>query len=226
MSNIAGKAYAMNTISPIKWYRVWINKFIFWLAGTSFFKPRLAGLETLSLIHYARWVILRPGDFPRLAESQPKENLSYGYELFFSNFNGSWAQYIDSFSSAIPSGLDLLWYRNVKYPNSVPFTPFHEYITYNQLWTSYYYNAYPLATANDVKSARRVKTKLLDFIDKSPGATSPEEFQAMYNRLLLSLQHDLSQMAPTPIVSLADQAIGERVRLQSQVASQTPAVGS
>lgn len=213
MSNIAGKSYAMNTVSPIKWYRVWVNKFIFWLAGTRWFRPRLLGLKTLSLIHYARWAILRSRDFPHLDPSQPKEDLQYGYEFFFSNFNGSWAQYIDSFSSAIPAGLDLLWHRNVKYPGSVPFAKFHAYITYNQIWTDYYYSAYPIATSNDVKSARRVKRELLKFIAASESA-SPEAFQALYDRLLIDLQHDLGRMERTPIVSLAQQALEERRRLQ------------
>lgn len=215
MSNIAGKSYAMNVITPIKWYLVWINKFLFWIGGTRYFQPKLSGLMTLSLIHYARWVILKPGNFPRLDPSQPKEDLTYSYEFFFSNFNGSWAQYIDSFSSAIPGGLDLFWYRNVKYPNSVPFEPFHDYITYNQIWTSHYYNAYPMAASNDVKSAQTVKVKLIDFTANSNGV-SPEEFQRKYNRLLLDLQHHLSQMGPSPIVSLASQAITEQRRVQSQ----------
>lgn len=215
MSNIAGKSYAMNVITPIKWYMVWINKFLFWLGGTSYFQSKLSGLLTLSLIHYARWVILKPSTFPRLDPSQPKEDLIYSYEFFFSNFNGSWAQYVDSFSSAIPGGLDLFWYRNVKYPNSVPFTTFHDYITYNQIWTSHYYNAYPMASSNDVKSAKDLKSKLLDFMQDSKSDT-PEVFQQKYNRLLLGLQHHLSQMGPTPIVSLATQAIAERRRLQDQ----------
>lgn len=215
MSNIAGKAYAMNTISPIKWYMAWINKLIFWVAGLPFFKSSLNGLQTLSLIHYARWVIVKGNQFPHLDASQPKEDLHYAYEFFFSNFNGSWDQYVDSFCTAIPGGLNLLWFRNVKYPKSVPFTPFHNYIKFNQLWTSHYYNAYPLASANDVKSAREVKAGLLRLIDETDGA-SPEEFQRQYDRLLIELQDDLSQMAETPVISLANQAAKERHRLDKR----------
>src|SRR5262245_491470 len=103
MSNIAGKAYAMNLVTPIRRYMVPINKIIFWAIGLPFFRSKLRGLLTLSMIHYARWVILQAGDFPRLNPMQPKENLQYGYMLFFSNFNGTWEQYVDSFSAAIPS---------------------------------------------------------------------------------------------------------------------------
>jgi len=209
MSNIAGKAYAMNVITPIKASRVWINKIIFWLTRQPFMAGRLIGLITLSMIHYARWTIVQPSQFPRLAESQPPENFQYSYMLFFSNFNGSWEQYVDSFHMAIPTGLDLLWWRNVKYPNSVPLQPFHAYITYNQIWTNHYYNAYPMAASNDVKSAKRVKAELLKFIEQTKGVT-PEIFQQEYNQLLLKLQYDFGVMEPTPIVSLSAEAVEKR----------------
>ena len=212
MSNIAGKAYAINVITPIKWYLRWINKLIFFIGNNARF---LGGLLTLSLIHYARWTIVKPGEFPRLDSSQPKEDIKYSYMLFFSNFNGSWAQYVDSFSMAIPTGLNGFWFKNVKYPNSVPINPFHEYISDNQIWTNHYYSAYPMATSNDVKSAKKVKNALQVLIKDTKKAT-PAEFQKQYNRLLIDLQHDLCQMAPTPIVSLAAAAITSRRKNQAK----------
>jgi hypothetical protein len=125
--------------------------------------------------------------------------------LFFSNFNGSWAQYVDSFTFAIPGGLDLFWKWNIRYPKSVPLTPFHSYIQCNQIQTDHYYNAYPMATANDIKSASSLKAALVDFDTRYRDA-QPEIFLKEYKRLLRGLQHDLGSMQPLPIVSLADQA--------------------
>jgi hypothetical protein len=204
MSNIAGKAYAMNVITPMRWYTAWWNRLFFWVALK--FPSKTAGLATLSLIHYARWVIITPSQFPRLSEDQPREELKYAYMLFFSNFNGSWNQYVDSFSSAIPAGLNLFWFGSIKYPKSVPMLSFHKYITSNQVWTDYYYNAYPMATSNDVKAAKRVKDGLLAFMSDSANAP-PEQFLQKYNRLLIGLQHDLSQMGPNPVVSLSASAV-------------------
>ena len=207
MSNIAGKAYAMNVITPIRWYKVWINRLIFKIALS---KPStLKGLITLSLIHYARWVIIPRNGFPHLDSSQPKENLSYAYMMFFSNFNGSWDQYVDSFTFAIPSGLDLFWKWNVRYPKSVPLAPFHKYIRHNQIDTSHYYSAYPMAASNDVKSAKKLKQALINFSAVSISKTS-DEFLVDYNRLLNYLQHDFGEMRATPIVSLAAHAVKER----------------
>lgn len=212
MSNIAGKAYAMNVITPIRWYKVWINRLIFKIALSN--PSTLKGLITLSLIHYARWVIIPRDGFPRLDPSQPKEELNYAYMLFFSNFNGSWDQYVDSFTFAIPAGLDLFWKWNVRYPKSVPLTPFHDYIRHNQIDTAHYYNAYPMASSNDVKSAQKVKKALIDF-NATSGDKAPEDFLNDYHKLLNGLQHHFGDMKPTPIVSLSADAVKKRY-LQSQ----------
>jgi len=208
MSNIAGKAYAMNVVTPAKWYTVWANKLIFWFVQLPGGAEYLKGLQTLSLIHYARWAIVSPTEFPHVAESQPKEKLKYSYMFFFSNFNGSWNQYVDSFHTSIPDGLNLFWFRNVKYPKSVPLQPFHAYINYNQVWTNHYYNAYPIASSNDVKAAQHLAKELRRFQDKN--YDNPQAFQQAYNQLLLNVQADISIMEPTPIVSLSAEAVANR----------------
>jgi len=229
MSNIAGKSYAMNVITPITGWVYYVNRIKFAavqfsvsrkLGTTGFWGKlvplrlaeliydRLNGLLTLSLIHYARWAIIK--QFPHIDESQPKEALKYHYMLFFSNFNGSWKQYVDSFHMAIPNGLDLLWYKNVSYPNSVPLQPFHKYITYNQVWTNHYYNAYPLAASNDIKGAQTLKDELEKFIDESDLDADPELFQIRFESLLESQQQNMGLLAATPIISLSANAVIER----------------
>jgi hypothetical protein len=217
MSNIAGKAYAMNVITPIRWYTAWVNKVIFWVALK--FPSTLNGLLTLSLIHYARWVIIGRNQFPHIHPDQPKEKLNYSYMLFFSNFNGSWDQYVDSFTFAIPSGLDMFWKWNVRYSHSVALTPFHKYIQYNQIETTHYYNAYPLAASNDVKSAKKLRTALMAF-DTATKDVPDDEFQQQYNALLRGLQHDFGDMRPTPIVSMSAAQVEKRHRRDLRKAQQ------
>lgn len=214
MSNIAGKAFAMNIVTPFKANRAWTNKLIFWIAGLDYFQKRsFAGLETLSLIHYARWVILDPDDFPRLSPDQPKEDLKYAYMFFFSNFNGSWTQYVDSFSMAIPVGLDLLWRKSIGWPNSVPETPFNDYVIKNQVWTNYYYSAYPLASSNDVKSAQHVKGKVID-LQQGLDSISAADFRKKYDAATIDLQAHISRLTPSPVISLAYEAIEKRRRIE------------
>ena len=219
MSNIAGKAYAMNVVTPSPWYWVWFQKLIFW-ALTHLRLPiltkSLLGLQTLSLIHYARWAIIRDHQFPRLCHSQPAEKLKYYYMFFFSNFNGSWSQYVDSFSMAIPTGLNLFWYKNVKYPGSVPLQPFHSYITFNQVWTNHYYNAYPMAASNDIKGAQTVADSLERFIHATPEKEEALAFKHRFIALITEQQQNLSIMEATPIVSLSAAAVDERLEIERE----------
>ena len=213
MSNIAGKSYAMNVVTPLPKGAVTLrNKLVFWLVQNcqwKFIQDKLLGLKTLSLIHYARWTIMTDKDFPHLEASQPREKLKYNYMLFFSNFNGSWSQYVDSFSMAIPSGLDLLWHKNVLYPNSVPLQPFHRYITFNQIWTNHYFNAYPLAASNDIKGSQALRESL-DKLTADTQSADADTFKSVYNSMLIDMQHNLGLMEHTPIVSLSAQAVADR----------------
>jgi hypothetical protein len=93
-------------------------------------------------------------------------------------------------------------------------------VSHNQVWTDYYYNAYPMASSNDVKSAKIVKDSLLKFQADVANA-SADVFQEKYNALLRALQHDISQMAPSPIVSLAAGAVLRR--REREAAAQGPA---
>jgi len=203
VSNFAGKAYGMNVITPLRWWTAIWQKIIFWVVVKTF-PYFVKGLLTLSLIHYARWTIINRWSFPHLDKSQPKEKLNYSYMLFESNFNGSWDQYIDSFSFAIPSGLDMFWRWNIKYPKSIPLHDFYNYIRFNQVETDHYYNAYPLAASNDVKSAQTLSeglNKLASQVDQ----LSDDEFLQTYNNFLSEHQEALGTMDVGPVMTINPQ---------------------
>lgn len=206
MSNVAGKAYAINAISPMRRYLTWLNEFTFMFARS---KPStLTSLLGLSFIHFARWVIVRRDDWTDLG--QGKQNLKNDYLLFCSNFNGTWDQYIDAFADGFPSGLDFFWTTSTKYPHSIPITPFKNYIRINQADTDYYYNATPGAAQWDVKSALRVRREILA-LAKEGGELSPAEFRKAYVARLLKVQHDLGSQGFAPVAS-NDTYLAERRR--------------
>src|SRR3954463_5480959 len=120
MSNVAGKAYGMTLLTPMRPRKTWINRFLF--MGGRAMPETLAGLLGLSIIHFARWVIIRRDQWPDLG--QGRQTLVNDYMLFISNFNGTWDQYIDAFSDGIPNGLNMFWYSSTKFPQSIPMTPF------------------------------------------------------------------------------------------------------
>jgi hypothetical protein len=196
MSNIHGKAYAMNEISPMKPWKTWLLRALFIILRI--FPSLNHGLVDLSFIHFARWVIVPRRAFPRLSERQEKDDLRYDYLLFFSNFNGTWNQYIDAFSAVLSRGLNGIWRWSEKFPGSVPVTPFKNYIARGQIDTGYYYTAYPHATTNDVKAAHRVQAALEDLTKLSEGMP-PAKFADAYLKFLVKVQGDLGATGEAPV---------------------------
>jgi hypothetical protein len=217
MSNVAGKAYAMNVVTPMRPGLTWINRAVFMASRA--IPSSLLGLLGLSIIHFARWVIIKRGQWPDLG--QGKQVLKNDYMLFCSNFNGTWDQYIDAFSDGIPDGLDLLWISSTKYPHSVPISPFKDYIRANQIDTDYYYNSVPGAAQRDVKAALRIRRAVLDLAAKQ-ASLSPADFRKLYVATLVGVQNDLGSQGYAPIASVdtdrADKHREEYVRDQQEAA--------
>jgi hypothetical protein len=197
MSNIAGKAYAMNVITPMRPWKTPILRLLFFVLWHV--KPLQADLINLSFIQFARWVIIPRDRFPHLGSPQKPEELKYDYLLFFSNFNGTWNQYIDAFSAVLSNGLNLIWRWSEKFPGSVPVTPFKEYIARVQFDTDYYFTAYPQATANDVKAAHAVQDALEAF-RKTAATLTPAEFQQAYLQFVIATQTSLGDTGEAPVV--------------------------
>lgn len=214
MSNVAGKAYAMNVLTPIPRWRTWVNVLLFRIVRS--FPRSLNGLLGLSIIHFARWTIIRRTDFPDLG--QGPEKLTHDYMLFLSNFNGTWDQYIDAFSDGLPAGLDLMWYGNVKYPGSIPNAPFKAYIRANQIDTGYYYNATPGAAQRDIKSALRVRRALIG-LAADHEKLGQAAFAAAFRRALTDVQNDLGAQGFAPDAS-TDTVTADRARQPLIVARQ------
>jgi len=137
--------------------------------------------------------------------------------LFLSNFNGTWDQYIDAFADGIPTGLDLLWYKNARYPGSVPITPFKSYIRANQIDCDFYYNATPGAAYRDIISALRVRRVLIELASIHAN-TTPEVFAGFFRERLLSVQNDLTTQGYSPVASMeTDRAEQHRRRFDKLV---------
>lgn len=201
MSNVAGKAYAMTLLTPMRPWKTPINTFLFMISRV--IPASLSGLLGLQIIHFARWVMVRRNQWPDFG--QGPMNLTNDYMLFISNFNGTWDQYIDAFSDGIPNGLNLFWYSSTKFPQSIPITPFKEYIRHNQITTDYYYNATPGSAQRDIKAALRVMSAIKKLAASHTGTAgegiSPAEFRKLYDAALLSVQADLGSQGYAPIPS-------------------------
>jgi hypothetical protein len=196
VSNVAGKAYGMNVLTPVKPWRTWVNRLIFMASRA--LPSTLSGLLGLSLIHFARWVIVKRDQWPTLGGE--KQRLRNDYVIFCSNFNGTWDQYIDAFADGIPSGLDLFWYSSTKFPHSIPITPFKTYIRGNQIDCAYYYNATPGSAQRDIKAALAVYNVLRNLADKH-ARLRPDEFAEEYRKAFVSVQNHLGSPGYAPVAS-------------------------
>jgi hypothetical protein len=196
VTNINGKTYALNAVTPMKRWKTPILQAILWALPR--IKSAQKDLVQLSFIHFARWVIVKRGQFPRLAASQPEETLHYDYLFFFSNFNGTWNQYIDAFSAVVAQRLDMVWRWSEKFPGAIPVTAFKRYINLVQFDTDYYYTAYPYASTNDVKAAIRVNDAVTEFA-KGAQQLTPQQFQEAYLKLVVKVQADIGALGPAPM---------------------------
>lgn len=195
MSNVAGKAYGMNVLTPMRSWLTWVNRLLFMAARVN--APSMSGLQNLAFIHFARWFIIKRQAWPGVRGNQRPQ---HDYMFFASNFNGSWDQYIDGFSDGIPNGLDLFWYSSIGYPGSIPITPFKNYIRHNQVDCDYYYNATPGSAQRDIKSALRVWAAI-EVLEQVATSASADQFAEVYARVTQRIQHNLPASGPAPIAS-------------------------
>jgi len=186
MSNIRGKAYAMNVITPQRRWKSLILNAAFKLLTIRFTQN---DLRDLSFIHFARWTIIPANGFPRFPNQQRFDRTRFDYLLFESNFNGSWNEYVDAFNAALAFKLNLVWYWSENFPGSVPLSPFKAYIERNQKYNDYYYMAYPGSTVSDVKNAITVSREFDELVGSLD--TSDQAFDKAYKRFLANVQNKI-----------------------------------
>jgi len=212
MSNIAGKAYALNLITQIRAPMVRIQTWMYRAAQTPALHATVRTYLTLPKTHCAHWVLLQDKDFPRLSPIQPAEELRHGYLLWLGSINCTWEQFLEAFPKASARVQALLEFLHLRWPRRGPtLWSLNEQEDAQPLWSDYYYNAHPLASARDIESAQRVHSELSSFIARTEHI-SPTDFLDQYNTLLRTLQSDLTPISANPIVSLAPREVAARRR--------------
>lgn len=176
----AGHARALTVMTPLP--RIWAPAAKLVLGFKSRQGPDPV-LQRLSFIHVAHWVVIDrlPGQTRRSR---------YAYLLFVSNFNGSWREYIDAFSTAIPRRMAALWGTSFGFPGAQPPKPFVRYIADNQVAPAHYYAAYPEATATEVESALRVRDEFRATVE-SAADLDDEQFAKAWRVFVQTVQRDL-----------------------------------
>jgi hypothetical protein len=188
--NRAGRATALTTLTPLP--RLWSGPLKLVLKVKSWAGPDKT-LRRLSFIHAAYWVVI--DKFP--GETRPSR---YSYLLFISNFNGSWFDYIDVFSTAVPKKMALLWGSSYGFPGATPPRSFTRHIRANDRPLEHYWAAYPGATTTEIASALRVSDRFRDEMAPAierdaaePDSTGPDpaDLAQAWRTFLVAVQRDL-----------------------------------
>jgi hypothetical protein len=147
-----------------------------------------AGIRKLSFIHFARLSIIQARDFPD--HGQPRETIEMALQLFESNYNGSFSDYIESFVEAVPLYMRLFWGTSYGFPCKLPLGPFMKYIDASELPIDHYYVAIPEASVTMIGSALRVAAANDQFRREALNLTDAE-FIERFRAFLTKTQEDL-----------------------------------
>lgn len=145
----------MSSVTYVKagWLRKLILKTVLWaidLAGRySYTKGKLGSIPS---IHYARWVMVDQGR--RL--------------IFFSNFDGSWENYLGDFIDKAASGLTAVWSNTRGFPRSrwlvnegaTDEQRFKAYARNSQVITNVWYSAYKRLSVQNINNNSHIRSGL------------------------------------------------------------------
>ena len=145
----------MSSITYVKtgWLRRLILKTVLWaidLAGRYIYtKGKLGSIPS---IHYARWVMVDQGK--RL--------------IFFSNFDGSWENYLGDFIDKAASGLTAVWSNTQGFPRSrwlvnegaTDEQRFKAYARNSQVITNVWYSAYKRLSVQNINNNSHIRSGL------------------------------------------------------------------
>ena len=143
-------------------------------------------IDHLEMIHFARLALI-----PRFPDHrQPRDHLRQVLQLFESNYNGAFHQYIDTFVDAIPDKMKNFWGTSYGYPSGLPLGPFKRYIVANQFPIDHYYVRNPDATVKMIASALRVTRVNAQLLRAAQRLDAPA-FAERFRTLVTAIQGDL-----------------------------------
>lgn len=148
-------------------------------------------IDDLGMLHTARLALIRR--FPD--HGQPRDHLYQVIQLFESNYDGSFPQYIDTFVDAIPDKMKSFWGTSYGFPRGLPphplpLGPFKRYIRANEFTIDHYYVRNPDATVKIIDSALRV-ARVNAQLRRAEHHLDASAFAERFRTLVTTIQRDL-----------------------------------
>jgi len=143
-------------------------------------------LSGIPSIHFARWVIVDDGR--RL--------------VFFSNFDGSWDNYLGDFIDKSSNGLTAVWSNCVGFPRTTGLTgggatneqQFKAYSRDSQIPTQVWYSAYRWLSVSNINNNSKIRLGLYEEMD----AAAAQEWLRRFSDGALSTTDPLQPQKPAP----------------------------
>ncbi len=129
-------------------------------------------LVELSVIHFARWSLIRR--LPPPLDDPDGGRLRHPYLCFESHFDTETAAYVDTFIEVTPWRMRLVWGTSFGYPGVFPSSGFTDWTEANELNDGYYWCAYPDGTVNMIKAGLELERRFRSFRQRVGGMTAPE----------------------------------------------------
>jgi hypothetical protein len=177
-----GDALAMTVLSPLRPGGKCVQRLVYAIGRIA---PSVA-VDELGLIHFARLALI--DEFPQ--HGQPPDDLGHPLQLFESNYNGSFGQYIDTFVDFVRWKMRAFWATSYGFPLSVRPGLFKRYINANLFPVNYYYARNPDTTVKTVSAALQVAQANAQLRRDAP-QLGPAEFAGRFRTLVTDLQADL-----------------------------------
>jgi hypothetical protein len=157
VSDLAGRHYALNVITPILSGReAELRTYLRAL-------PRGAQspLARLPQTHVARWVIVPHLHFQ--GEGQSPDTLLSQYLLFTSSFDGTPGAYARDLCTEMAAEADAVWGHCVGYPGTRDQAAFVRYLQHNRIPTGFFVSGYPEASVQDVLDSLDMRERFVAF---------------------------------------------------------------
>jgi hypothetical protein len=137
-------------------------------------------IGVMPTIHFARWLILRPGQYLQNSGLAPEQNPTLRSWLFFeSNFDGELKDYLREFSVFLGEDVDRIWGNCEGWPEggSRNFETYWDYAKRHQIPTHAFYAAYPDLSVGRIRQLQRFKRAFDQLIARTrqpDGSTIPD----------------------------------------------------
>jgi len=146
-------------------------------------------IGAMPTIHFARWLILRPGQYLQYSNVDAGRNETVRSWLFFtSNFDGQLKDYLREFSVFLGEDVDRIWGNCEGWPEggSRSFETYWDYAKRHQIPTHAFYAAYPELSVGRIRQLQRFKRAFDELIARTrqPDGSSIPEIGGLLDQFL------------------------------------------